>query len=149
MPTPVFNILIVEDAAIIIKQLHILLSDKRHALTIQTANTAELGLQMIKKQMPDIIILDIKLPGISGIELFAQFKAQYPQARPLIIFLTNMPSPIYRQACLNNGADFFLDKSRDFLLLPEIIDQHIQQTPVQPTNHISPNSTTSVCNSLN
>jgi len=148
MPTPVFNILIVEDATIIIKQLYILLSDKRHALTIQTANTAELGLQLIKKQVPDILILDIKLPGINGIELFNQFKLQFPQARPLTIFLTNMPSPIYRDACLNNGADFFLDKSRDFLLLPEIIDQHIQQTPFQSTNPISPNSITSICNTL-
>lgn len=149
MPTPIFNILIVEDAVIIIKQLHILLSDKRHALTIQTANTAELGLQMIKKQVPDILILDIKLPGISGIELYNQFKLQFPNARPLTIFLTNMPNPIYRQACLNSGADFFLDKSRDFLLLPEIIDQHIQQTPIQSANPISPNSTTSICNTLN
>ena len=148
MPTPVFNILIVEDASIIIKQLYILLSDKRHVLTIQTANTAELGLQMIKKQVPDILILDIKLPGINGIELFNQFKLQFPQARPLTIFLTNMPSPIYRDACLNNGADFFLDKSRDFLLLPEIIDQHIQQTALQSTNPISPNSITSICNTL-
>lgn len=148
MPTPVFNILIVEDATIIIKQLYILLSDKRHALTIQTANTAELGLQLIKKQVPDILILDIKLPGINGIELFNQFKLQFPQARPLTIFLTNMPSPIYRDACLNNGADYFLDKSRDFLLLPEIIDQHIQQTPLQSTNPISPNSITSICNTL-
>lgn len=149
MPTPIFNILIVEDSVIIIKQLHILLSDKRHALTIQTANTAELGLQMIKKQVPDILILDIKLPGISGIELYNQFKLQFPNARPLTIFLTNMPNPIYRQACLNSGADFFLDKSRDFLLLPEIIDQHIQQTPIQSANPISPNSTTSICNTLN
>ncbi|PJE47182.1 MAG: hypothetical protein CUR34_06560 [Sediminibacterium sp.] len=119
------NILIVEDALIIIKQLYHLLSDKQTTLNIQIAESAELGLQKMNEQFPDVLILDIKLPGISGLELLNKVKTEYPSSSPLIIFLTNMPHSTYRYECLNKGAHFFLDKSRDFLLLPEIIDKFI------------------------
>lgn len=119
------NILIVEDAVIIIKQLCQLLSDKQDSLNIQFADSAELGLQKINEQFPDVLILDIKLPGISGLELLNKVKHDYPSSSPLIIFLTNMPHSTYRYECLNKGAHFFLDKSKDFLLLPEIIHKYI------------------------
>lgn len=119
------NILIVEDALIIINQLYHLLSDKQAVINIQIAESAELGLQKMNVQFPDVLILDIKLPGISGLELLNKVKADYPSSSPLIIFLTNMPHSTYRFECLNKGAHFFLDKSRDFLLLPEIIEKFI------------------------
>lgn len=132
------NILIIEDADIIVHQLRIILSDKYSSHNIRSANSAELGLELVNKSFPDVFILDIKLPGISGIDLLNKIKQDFPLATPLIIILTNMPHAMYKHACLSKGANFFLDKSRDFLVLPEILDSYFfKYTP--------PNS--SLCNS--
>lgn len=124
MTSSSLNILIIEDADIIVNQLQILLSDINSTNIIRSANSAELGLELIEKSFPDVFILDIKLPGLSGIDFLSKIKQDYPLASPLIIILTNMPHATYKHACLNNGANFFLDKSRDFLVLPEILDSH-------------------------
>ncbi|MDP3392796.1 two-component system response regulator [Sediminibacterium sp.] len=124
MTSASLNILIIEDADIIVHQLRILLSDKNSSYNIRSANSAELGLELVDKSFPDVFILDIKLPGISGIDLLNKIKQDYPLASPLIIILTNMPHAIYKHACLSKGANFFLDKSRDFLVLPEILDSY-------------------------
>ncbi len=139
------NILIIEDADIIVNQLHILLSDKNSRLQIRSANSAEIGLELVQDIFPDVFILDIQLPGISGIDLLNKIKEDFPLARPLIIFLTNMPHAIYKHECLNKGAHFFLDKSRDFLVLPEILDSYFFRDDISKMKCNPPNS--SLCNS--
>jgi len=125
MKAPFINVLIVEDAAIIVQQLNHLLLDQESRIEIHFAETAEQGLKMAQENFPDVFILDIQLPGLSGIDLLNQIKLPFPAKQPLIIFLTNMPNATYRQACLKSGAHFFLDKSRDFLMLPDILHQFI------------------------
>lgn len=146
MASPSLNILIIEDADIIVNQLQILLTDKNSTNTIRSANSAELGLELVKKSFPDVFILDIKLPGISGIELLSKIKQDYPFASPLIIILTNMPHASYKHACLNKGANFFLDKSRDFLVLPEILNSYFIKNDIRNLKFNPPSS--SLCNSL-
>ncbi|HQS35352.1 MAG TPA: response regulator [Sediminibacterium sp.] len=145
MTSSSLNILIIEDADIIVNQLQILLTDQNATNSIRSANSAELGLELVGQSFPDVFILDIKLPGISGIELLSKIKQDYPMASPLIIVLTNMPHSIYKHACLNNGANFFLDKSRDFLVLPEILDSYFIKNEIRNLKFNPPNS--SLCNS--
>ena len=106
-------------------ELNHLLLDQESRIEIHFAETAEQGLKMAQENFPDVFILDIQLPGLSGIDLLNQIKLSFPAKQPLIIFLTNMPNATYRQACLKSGAHFFLDKSRDFLMLPDILHQFI------------------------
>lgn len=142
MKTSSIKVLIVEDAAIIVQQLNHLLLDQESRLDIHFAETAEQGLLMAKENFPDIFILDIQLPGFSGIELLNQIKVSFPTKKPLIIFLTNMPNATYRQACLNSGAHFFLDKSREFLMLPDIIHQYISNDNFLQSISSLPNANT-------
>ncbi len=139
------KVLIVEDAAIIVQQLNYLLLDQESRIELHFAETAEKGLRMAEDNFPDVFILDIQLPGLSGIELLNQIKLSFPSRQPLIIFLTNMPNATYRQACLKSGAHFFLDKSRDFLMLPDIIHQYISNDNF--IESISPLPNSSLCSS--
>jgi DNA-binding NarL/FixJ family response regulator len=41
--------------------------------------------------------------------------------QPVVVMLTNQKEKIYKDTCLSLGADYYLDKSKDFLCLPEII----------------------------
>lgn len=141
------NVLIVEDAAIIVQQLNHLLLDQESRIVLHFAETAEKGLRMAEENFPDVFILDIQLPGLSGIELLNQIKLSFPSKQPLVIFLTNMPNTTYRQACLKSGAHFFLDKSRDFLMLPDIIHQFISNDNFLQS--ISPLPNANLCSTTN
>lgn len=147
MKSSSIKILIVEDAAIIVQQLNHLLLDQESNIEIHIAETAEKGLMMAQHNFPDVFILDIQLPGLSGIELLNQIKLSFPTKEPLIIFLTNMPNATYRQACLKSGAHFFLDKSRDFLMLPDIIHQY--KSNEHFLQSISPLPKASLCGTTN
>lgn len=43
------------------------------------------GLEIIKKEKPDIVLIDLKMPGIDGDQIVAQLKRIHPQAKPIII----------------------------------------------------------------
>jgi DNA-binding NarL/FixJ family response regulator len=68
-----------------------------------------------------VVILDIRVPGGSGFEVLQNIKQG--QAAPIVIVLTNYPYSVYRQKCLQAGADFFLDKSTEFDQIPALLEQ--------------------------
>ena len=68
---------------------------------------------------PDVVILDIHLIGGSGIDVLQKIKRLDPA--PIVIILTNSPTPPYRRKCMMAGADYFLDKSSEFANVKAII----------------------------
>jgi YesN/AraC family two-component response regulator len=67
------------------------------------------ALQRIEDHLPDIIFMDIKLPGESGLKLTEKIKDMYPKV--IIIILTSYNLPEYRDAAHQYGATHFLAKS--------------------------------------
>jgi DNA-binding NarL/FixJ family response regulator len=83
------------------------------------AISAEEALALLERVRPHLMIVDLAMPGTSGIELTHQIKAQHPHL-PVII-LTLLDSPHHRQAALDAGADAFVPKaSMDTDLVPTI-----------------------------
>jgi two-component system response regulator DevR len=68
---------------------------------------------------PDVVILDIRMPGGSGIDVLKTIKKK--NEVPVIIMLTNYPHSQYRDKCMQNGADFFFDKSIDFKEIVKVV----------------------------
>jgi DNA-binding NarL/FixJ family response regulator len=69
---------------------------------------------------PNIVFMDIRLPGENGFELTKKIKMNYPDV--IVVILTNYDLPEYRQAALQSKADHFVTKdspTRDFLALVE------------------------------
>jgi DNA-binding NarL/FixJ family response regulator len=75
----------------------------------------------IRQLRPDAVILDIRLPGGSGITLLRHMKRERPAAT--VIVLTNYPYPQYREECLDAGADYFLYKATEFDKVGEILNR--------------------------
>jgi DNA-binding NarL/FixJ family response regulator len=86
----------------------------------QAENVAE-AISAIRKLQPDAVILDILMPGGSGFKVLQNIKQA--GAGPMVIILTNYPYPVFRQKCLQAGADFFLDKSTEFDQIPELFER--------------------------
>lgn len=102
------KVLIVDDHAIVRKGLREILRSYAVVATIGEAATAALGLEQIRATDWDIVILDIGLPGRSGIEVLQQVKLEQSDL-PIIMLSVYNDVPIM-QACLNYGASGYLVK---------------------------------------
>ena len=112
------KILIVEDSLLIVKRLWSLLSDMEGIATLAHAKDGNEAILLAKEINPDVIILDIKIPGKSGVEVLPELK-QKSYAK--VIMLTNYSDVYYKNLCLKLGAEYFLDKSNEFEKIYEIL----------------------------
>jgi len=102
------RLLIVEDSAIFRKLLKETLHSRFPSMEILEAADGEEAMQKILSHSPDLIFMDIKLPGESGLELTAKIKAKYPDL--IVIILTSYDTPEYREAAVQAKANYFLSK---------------------------------------
>jgi len=85
------------------------------------AEDAPTSLDAIRQTQPDVVILDIRMPGGSGIDVLRTLKKMTPA--PAVIMLTNFAYVQYRTKCEEAGADFFFDKSTEFDKVPQALEQ--------------------------
>lgn len=67
----------------------------------------------IRRTHPDVAIIDIRMPGGSGIDVVRNVKRGHLGGGPSFIMYTNYGLPQYRKACAEAGADFFFDKASE------------------------------------
>ena len=82
---------------------------------------------------PQIVLMDIRLPGESGLELAKKIKKNYPDT--VVVMLTSYDLPEYRQAARQSNADHFVTKdspTQDFLALAESILLAQERNPNDP-----------------
>ncbi len=103
-----FRTLIVEDSTIFRKLLKETLHSRFPLMEIIEAADGAEAMEKILSHPPDLIFMDIKLPGESGLELTTKIKTKYPNV--IIIILTSYDSPEYRDAAVQAKANFFLSK---------------------------------------
>ena len=100
--------LIVEDSAIFRTLLKETLQSRFPSMEIFEAADGVEAMQKITSNPPDLIFMDIKLPGQSGLDLTAKIKTEHPGM--IIIILTSYDSPEYQQAAAQAKANHFLSK---------------------------------------
>src|SRR5260221_14554157 len=106
------KVLVVDDAATIRQRLALLLKELDSLELVGTAADGNSALWLARTLSPDVVLLDLSLPGPSGIEVLWRMKNF--AAPPVVVVLTNHATDDYRRACLDRGADFFFDKSKEF-----------------------------------
>lgn len=109
--------LIVEDNATFRQSLKELLRTRFPSMPVEEAADGEEALQRIDAIVPDIIFMDIKLPGENGLQITKKIKAKYPEIR--VIILTYYDLPEHREAAFQCGANHFLSKGTS---TQEIVD---------------------------
>ena len=90
------------------------------------ATQASEAITHILETKPDVVILDLWLEGTSGLYVLREIKAQLPLID--VIVFTNHDSHEYRKACLQEGANYFLGKTKEYeklkLLLVGLVGEH-------------------------
>lgn len=113
-------IFIADDSDTLRERLTTMLSEVEGAEVVGQARNAAEAVEGIRSLNPDVVILDIQMPGGSGIDVLKTIKRH---ARPpVVMMLTNHASGLYRKKCMEWGADFFLDKSREIERLTAIFE---------------------------
>ncbi len=111
------KILIVEDSAMMRGTLKSYLA--RENMQILEAPDGEEAIRIFDSEKPDVILLDIKLPKMSGIDVLREIKAKSPQTR--IIMETSVYDDATKKECLELGASDYLKKPIDKNALLKII----------------------------
>ena len=101
-------ILIVEDNEKNMKLARDILQAKGYA-TLE-AVTGEDGVRLAKEKLPDMVLMDIQLPGINGIEAFEQLRADPRTAKIPVAAFTASVTPTDRTRVVDAGFDAFLSK---------------------------------------
>ena len=112
------KVFIADDSLIVREHLVTMLEELAGIEIVGQAENVAEAISAIRNLQPDAVILDILMPGGSGIKVLQNIKQA--GAGPMVIILTNYPYPVFRQKCLQAGADFFLDKSTEFDQIPEL-----------------------------
>ncbi len=116
------RVLIVDDSEIIGERLKEFLNQCETVELIgQTYNIDE-GRIKIEAEHPEIVILDIGIPGGSGIFLIPEIK--HFDSNTVVIMFTNYAHSIYRKKCKELGADYFFDKSTESELLMDLLENY-------------------------
>ena len=101
------KVLIVEDSTLFRQLLKQILHDRFPSIEIHEAVDSEEAFREVETSRPDLIFMDIRLPGENGLELTRRIKAQYPYI--IVIILTGYDLPEYREFS-NQYADYFFSK---------------------------------------
>ena len=126
------KVLIVDDSKVVRERLVVMLSELEEIEIIGQAEDAFSALDIIPILKPDVVILDIHMPGsVTGIYVLERIRSQ--RNPPEIVMLTNYSSEQYRKRCLESGAAFFIDKSIEFESVPEVM-----MTLLSRITHASP-----------
>ncbi|MGQ0739966.1 MAG: response regulator transcription factor [Bacteroidota bacterium] len=116
-------VLIVDDNMRFVERMITLLDGITSIQYVNVANEYQEACRCIADDRPDLVLLDINLPGKNGIEVLKKVRETDKTCR--VIMLTNHADEYYRQLCDELGADYFLDKSHDFSKVPVIISEMI------------------------
>ena len=113
------KILLIDDSVFFREKLKKAINSMDMTILILEELTYESGKRAFAYHHPDLVILEIELQGKSGIKLLQEIKSFSPPC--MVIVFTNYSSEEFKANCLENGADYFFDKSKSYVELLEII----------------------------
>jgi CheY-like chemotaxis protein len=112
---PELRILLIEDSELLRSRLSQMLTEPGKMRVVASAASESEARRKIEADEYDVLLVDVELQEGSGIGAIRHARSVYPEPRrPLIIVLTNYPLPAVRNRCIDAGADYFLDKMRQF-----------------------------------
>jgi CheY-like chemotaxis protein len=124
-------ILIVDDNPTNLKLARIVLENEGFA--VQTANDAEEALRKLETCRPRVILMDVQLPGIDGLELTRRLKADPEYASIVILAVTAYAMKGDEEKARAAGCDGYVTKPIDAVKLPLLIATYLEESAERVT----------------
>ena len=109
-----FNTLLVEDNVSYRKILSDALLLHFPLISVDEVGDGSEALSKVEYQRPNLIFMDIQLPGVNGLDVTKEIKRIYNEI--VVVILTSNCLPEHRQQAFRSGADYFLSKKDDFCM---------------------------------
>jgi two-component system cell cycle response regulator DivK len=100
-----------------------------HGYRTLEASTGELGLELARREQPRLILMDIRLPGIDGVEALRQLRSDATTARIPVLAVTASVMRGDEHRFLDAGFDGFIGKPLNVVELPQTVRSHL--SPVE------------------
>ncbi len=113
------KIVIADDSSLFRDRIKDLLKDLNNVEIVGEAVNGLEALKLIEDKKPDLAILDIRMPEMTGIEVLRKIREKGIVVK--ICILTSYPYKQYKERCLAEGADYFFDKNLDIKHISEVI----------------------------
>lgn len=113
------KLLIIDDEAGIIEEIRDFFTEE--GFEVRAADSGKDGIKLIHQFLPDVLILDIKLPDISGLEVLRTCKESSPATK--VIVVTGYVDQGIIDEAERLGRDAFLQKPFDLMLIVEEVDR--------------------------
>jgi DNA-binding NarL/FixJ family response regulator len=113
------KVLIVEDSEVVTRRIRSMLREIPDVTVIGEAINGTEALAITDVMEPDVVLLDIHLPGVNGVEVLKEIKLKHSETK--VMMLTNYSDLHHRKRCKEAGADYFFDKSIEFEKVPDIL----------------------------
>lgn len=104
----IIKVLVVDDQQLIREGLEMMLSIQTNIEVIDTVTNGKEALELLESKSPDIVLLDIRMPVMDGVETTGHIKEKFPNIK--VIILTTFDEDEYIFEALNNGASGYLLK---------------------------------------
>lgn len=115
------KVMIADDSDVFRARLVNLLSEYPSIGIVGEARDGIGAIILLEKYKPDVVILDIRMPGETGFDILKKVKKQ--KSAPIVIMLTNYPYKQYKERCQKDGADYFFDKATEFEKIPLVLEK--------------------------
>lgn len=115
------TVVIIDDETGIAEETKAFFEEEGHR--VYSADSGEDGLELVRKYNPQILLLDIKLPDISGLRVLAEVKQHFPNTK--VIVITGYVDQVIIDEAEKLGRDAFLQKPFDFETLKREVDRFL------------------------
>ena len=114
------TVLVVDDSTAVRSRMCALLAEWPRLQVVADTGDGLEAILLFERCRPSAVVLDIQLPGLTGVEILGRIKTVSPDCK--VVMLTSFHQPRLREVCKILGADAFFNKSLEFECVPKYLD---------------------------
>lgn len=103
------SVLLVDDSSLFVHAATRFLQEQSEIVVVGAASRGEEALMQAQRLQPKVVLIDLNMPGLSGLKAIPLLRERLPDAGIIVLTLQDMDA--YRQAALSAGADDFVSKA--------------------------------------
>jgi DNA-binding NarL/FixJ family response regulator len=108
-PASPIRVLLVDDHSVVRSGLAMLIGQEEDFVVLGQADDAEQAVALFRQYRPDVTLMDVRMPGADGIEALRQIRAEFPDARVIMLTTYDLDEDVFR--ALDAGAVGYLLKT--------------------------------------
>jgi len=115
------KVLLADDSTFILERLSEMINAYSNLEVVGSFRNGTRALEALRNLNPDLAIIDIKMPGLSGLDILTEIRKENKYM--VIVILTFFTIEYYRKQAMKDGADYFFSKTDDFEKLVAVVSE--------------------------